>query len=80
MMFVAWPVTEARLIVYSLGIAALPKLERRSGTGAIILYAMMAAGRRRVEYRRDLDYPRLIAHSWSSNPNGTRRFRRHALR
>ena len=36
--------TLARLIVYSLGIAALPKLERRSGTVVLALYAAMAAG------------------------------------
>jgi amino acid transporter len=36
--------TLARLIVYSLGIAALPKLERRRGIEAFVLYAMMAAG------------------------------------
>ena len=36
--------TLARLIVYSLGISALGKLEKRTGAGALVLYAMMAAG------------------------------------
>jgi amino acid transporter len=36
--------TLARLIVYSLGIAALPKVERGSGRRRLVTWAMMAAG------------------------------------